>query len=497
MPRLAFHTKHHYQSHTSGYDFLPFQFMRWHDRSVLLTNDVGEFTFLDGADFDAFTAGLLSPDSPSYRTLKAKHFLSNSQSTVAIDLLATKYRTKHQYLDGFTRLHLFVVTLRCDHTCPYCQVSRVTQDRMRYDMSQDTAARSIELMFRSPAPVLKVEFQGGEPLLNVELIRWIVAEVEQRNVVEKRQLEFVVATNLSQLTDEMLTFFAGHSVCLSTSLDGPEFLHNANRPRPGNDSHQLTVAKIDRARKVLGHDKVSALMTTTASSLKHPAAIIDEYVRLGFDSIFLRPISPYGFAVRTRQAFQYQTDDFLAFYKIALRHIIDRNRAGTPIVEVYAQIVLQKILTPFSTGYVDLQSPAGAGIGVAVYNYDGDVYASDEGRMLAEMGDTSFRLGNVHRDDYEAIFGGATLRAIVEGSCVETLPGCVECAFAPYCGADPIFHWTTQGDPIGHRPTSAFCARNMGIIIHLFDLLRGGDTFTRNLLTAWATSQPTAEACPA
>jgi sulfatase maturation enzyme AslB (radical SAM superfamily) len=121
------------------------------------------------------------------------------------------------------------------------------------------------------------------------------------------------------------------------------------------------------------------------------------------------------------------------------------------------------------------------------YNYDGGVYASDEARMLAAMGDESFRLGSVHDDTYEAIFGGETLRALVAGSVLEVLPGCAECAFVPYCGADPVFHHRTQGDIIGHRPTSAFCARNMGILRHLFELLRSGDTFTRDLLTSWAT----------
>ena len=44
-------------------------------------------------------------------------------------------------------------------------------------------------------------------------------------------------------------------------------------------------------------------------------------------------------------------------------------------------------------GYVDLRSPAGIGLGALVYNYDGKVFASDEGRMLAEMGDRTFELG--------------------------------------------------------------------------------------------------------
>src|SRR4030095_5461906 len=119
------------------------------------------------------------------------------------------------------------------------------------------------------------------------------------------------------------------------------------------------------------------------------------------------------------------------------------------------------------------------------YNYNGDVYAGDEARMLAEMQDLSFRLGTVD-DSFETLFGGSTVQAIVDSSCHETMPGCSECAFAPYCGADPVFHWATQGDPIGHRPTSEFCARQMGMFELLCDYLRGADDYVRRLLWAWS-----------
>jgi uncharacterized protein len=81
---------------------------------------------------------------------------------------------------------------------------------------------------------------------------------------------------------------------------------------------------------------------------------------------------------------------------------------------------------------------------------------------------------------------GPRVRALVENSCLETLPGCSECAFAPYCGADPIFNWATQSDIVGYRPTSAFCERQMGLFTYLFDRLRNGDAFTRQLFLAWA-----------
>ncbi len=468
------------------YRLLPFRFERWSESEVFLTNEVGEYTFLSRSAFEQLVSGQLDRESADYRKLKAQHVLLEGTSTVPLELLATKVRTKRSFLEGFTKLHLFVVTLRCDHSCRYCQVSRVSQDRSRFDMSRDTAERAIELMFRSPSPQLKVEIQGGESLLNFDLIRYIVTRVSERNLTEGRDVQFVVATNLAPLTDLMLSFFGHYGVFISTSLDGPEGLHNRNRPRPGNDSHALTIANLKCAREALGEDLVAAVMTATEASLEQPQEIVDEYVRLGFSSIFLRAISPYGFAVRTGEALRYDTARFLNFYRAALDRIIEVNREGNPFVETYSQILLTKILTPFSPGYVDLQSPSGAVLGAVAYNYDGDVYASDEARMLGAMGDLSFRLGNVHKNSFEEIFGGEIARGLAAASVQECLPGCAECAFLPYCGSDPVFHYRTQGDAIGHRPSSAFCQKHMGILRHLLALLRGGDRFTRDLLTGWA-----------
>jgi uncharacterized protein len=480
-----------YATGADGYRFLPFRFLRWDEHEVLLVNDVGEHAFLDAPTFDAFVTHTLPPSHSAYDTLASRHFLTDAEAIAPLTLLATKYRTKKAFLDGFTKLHLFVVTLRCDHGCPYCQVSRVTEDRTRYDMTPETGSRAIDLLFRSPSPSLKVEFQGGEPLLAFPRIRDIVTAIEERNATERRDIAFVIATNLSPLTDETLAFCKDHQISLSTSLDGPRFLHDANRPRhDGASSYDTTIRHLDRARTVLGADRVSALMTTTARSLDHPREIVDEYAHQGLSGIFLRPISPYGFAHRTGADRAYDTDRFLAFYRTALDHVIALNRTGTPFVEFYTQLVLRKILTPFPTGYVDLQSPAGLGISVVAYNYDGDVYASDEARMLASMGDPSFRLGNVHTSTYEELFGGPTLLRLIAASVTEALPGCATCAFQPYCGADPVFHWATQGDPIGHRPTSAFCRKNMGIFRHVFGLLRTADPFLERLLVRWATDTP-------
>jgi len=467
-----------------SYRLLPFHFMRWSANEVFLTNFVGEYCFLPDSEFVAFVQRSLSDNSYAYSELKSKHFLLDSDSKLPIQLLAIKYRTKKAFMEGFTKLHLFIVTLRCDHNCHYCAASSVPSDQCGYDMDQETAKRAVDLMLNCPSNTLKVEFQGGEPLLNFDIVR-LICEYSKNRASGERQIAYVVCTNMASLDKEKLDYFKQHSFFVSTSFDGPRFIHDANRRFRSGSSYDITVERIQSVMAELGKDRISALMTATDLSLKHPRQIVDEYVRLGLSSIFLRSQRPYGRS-QGRES-QYSMTEFIDFYRQAFEYIIELNRQGIYMVEGLAQVLLGKILTPFSMGFVDIQSPAGAGMSFVAYNYDGEVYASDEARMLAKTGDKTFRLGNLHSGTYQDIFGGTTMRALVNSSCVEVLPGCSECAFQIYCGADPIHYYTTQGDIIGHRPTSDFCQKNKAIIRMLLEYFRNGDDFIRNLFLSWVS----------
>lgn len=469
-----------------GYKLLPFRFARLEGSDYVLTNEVGEYQILDRDTLEEFVRHRLSPSSPHYADLKSRHFLLDEDSSVTLDLLALKKRTKLHRLSQFTGLHIFVGTLRCEHSCPYCQVSRQSDDKLAFDMSEETADRALALVFRSPSPALKIEFQGGEPLLNFPIIEYIVRKAEAINASERRTLQFVIATNLALVDDDVLSFCKHRGVLISTSLDGPQDLHNRNRPRRGGDSYERAIAGISRARSVLGRDKVGALMTTTEASLGRVRDIIDEYVAQDFDGIFLRPLSPYGFAVKTKWYDAYDVERWLAFYFDGLDYIIEMNKSGHRFVEYFAATVLTKMLTPFDTGYVDLMSPAGIGIGALVYNYDGSVYASDESRMLAEMGDQTFRLGNVHQNSYEELMMSDALLQPLEESFAASSPMCSDCAFEPFCGSDPVFHHATQGDFLGRKPLSSFCSRNMAVFKRLLSMMRT-DLDVYRIFRSWAS----------
>ena len=236
------------------YSLLPFSFTALDAERYVVTNLAGEYILLERGTLQRLVGGALCAEEPLYADLRARHFLSDQHSRLAPDLLAIKVRTRNEHLANWTGLHMFVLTLRCDHSCPYCQVSRQSENTTAFDMSREHAEKAVALTLRSPNPAIKIEFQGGESFLNFELLKFVVltAEEANRRLSQPKDLKFIVATNLSVVTDEILEFCARHEIGISTSLDGPRDLHNKNRPRPGADSYERTVAGIAKVRQRLG-----------------------------------------------------------------------------------------------------------------------------------------------------------------------------------------------------------------------------------------------------
>lgn len=459
---------------------------------MLLVNEVGEYIFLSQDVFSDFLNFALPANSSNYLDLKAKNFLYDSNKTLPsiIGLLSTKYRTKKAFLRNFTTLHMVVTTLRCNHRCDYCHASSEDANAQKFDMSIPTARRVTEVILLTPSPIIKIEFQGGESLLNFDVVKEIVKYAGQLNLKSKKDLSFVLCTNLTLINKKILSFLKEHNVLVSTSLDGPHDLHNSCRiMRDGGDSYSIFMEKLELTRSVLGQDRVSALLTVTKNSLPVLQDVVEEYSRHGFDGVFLRSLNPYGYAKKeSGRLLQYSTEDFVEVYKSTLKYIIKMNLEGKLFYEYFASILLSRIMTPFSTGFMDLQSPAGAGILGAIYNYNGDVYPTDEARMLANIGDTNFKLGNVFDNTYSEIFDNELLRKIANNSCTEIIPGCHSCAFQIYCGADPIRAYSQQSDKtyMGHIPSGEFCKKHEPIIAFLMDIVEK-DSDACDVFWSWIT----------
>jgi His-Xaa-Ser system radical SAM maturase HxsB len=299
------------------------------------------------------------------------------------------------------------------------------------------------------------------------------------------------------MTDERLDWLIENKVQVCTSLDGPEDLHNRVRIFSGGNSHAVTVAwiaKVNERYQALGLDpilyRVEALPTITRFSLHRWKDIVDEYVKQGCRAIFLRKLDPFGFAEATRKNLGYTIDEFLVFYENALRYIIELNKQGVQVLERNAAIMLCKMIADYDPNYLDLRTPGGAAIGQLAYHPNGNVYSSDEGRMVAAMGDEAFLLGNVFEHGYRDIMGSETVRALILASTNDSQPDCVSCVYKAYCGQQPEYNYKTQGSIFGRMRDSAWCKKHKGIFDILAHWLHSASDSEREVVRLWTISRP-------
>ena len=287
-------------------------------------------------------------------------------------IISTKagYRKAKGYLLSSTSLHIFVLTNACNLNCVYCQ-ARDHEHVHVEKKSFETAEKAVMTALQSPEHYLNFEFQGGEPLLNYPVIRHIVEYAEKNK--QAHSLQYSVVTNLTLLSDEMLDFFEQYDVRISTSLDGNSELHNANRSdRLGVGSFENVVATIKKIQE--RNLPIGAIQTTTRQSLSKSKQIIDTYRELGFQSVFIRPLTKLGTAIPNWNEIGYSASEFVQFYRECLSYILELNKQGKPFSEGHAGIFLSKILSGQAQNYMELRSPCGAAIGQAAYYFNGDVY---------------------------------------------------------------------------------------------------------------------------
>src|SRR5947207_1866939 len=122
---------------------LPFRFESRGDGNYLVSNMVGDFVHLSRDELERLIELQVKPSDGLYERAFAAHLLAPEGETAQQQLLATRLRTRMAFLREPTGLHIFVVTLRCEHSCPYCQVSRQSTDKSRYDMSEQTAEQAL------------------------------------------------------------------------------------------------------------------------------------------------------------------------------------------------------------------------------------------------------------------------------------------------------------------------------------------------------------------
>lgn len=450
------------------------------ENQIMMTNDFGNFLFVSESEFKDILHGKIEPNSDIEKKLLDHKMIYRESDLEFSSTYMYDIRSLKQHVNMATSLHIFVVTTACNMNCVYCQANNGKKCSDLY-MTADIAKKAVDIALESPTRYLTFEFQGGEPLLNFDIVKYIVEYTEEKN--ESHVINFNIVTNLTLFTEEMIEFFKEHKFGISTSLDGPEILHNKNRAfRNGQGTYAKVVESLQKLRAAGLY--VGAIETTTRESLLYPKELARTYAKLGFESIFVRPLTPLGKATVNWEEIGYTPEEFIKFYKSVMMELIQINLEGSYIKEDHTAILLNRICGDF-VNYMELRSPCGAGIGQLAYYADGNIFTCDEGRMVYEMGDATFCLGNVFESNYQNVINNGVCRTVCASSMLETLPSCCDCVYQPYCGTCPVVNYAGSADVIEKSPRGYRCKIYTGILDFIFEQFLKDEKIIMNVFDKW------------
>ena len=371
---------------------------------------------------------------------------------------------------------ILVPTLRCNLSCSYCQVSRADADASGFDWTDEILSAVLSMIDGLSTNSIKIEFQGGEPTLRLDLVRAVIDRCERFSFKQ-----FVICTNLSELSDELRELLTRPDVFLSTSLDGDALVHQKQRTKAILETDQF-LGNLDSVIRDFGPGKVSALPTIDQTNPPEIDNLIEAYTTFGFRSIYLRPINFQGFARKRHPSSKDDHMEWWAYYDAFVTRLIERNFADRSQVleETYLSLCLRRIFRIGLDRHVDLRNPNPVGVDYVVIDYDGCIYPTDEARMLTRSGVVDLRIGDVWRG-----FESEMRRTLDIHSTTHGDPACDVCLYQPFCGRDLVDDLSRYGRIDLPRHDTFFCRKHL----HLFDLcmqlIYSDDPATSYSLAKW------------
>lgn len=186
------------------------------------------------------------------------------------------------------------VNTGCNLSCTYCYKEDLDTPAAGRRMDIETAKASIEALLKASPdePRYTVVFFGGEPLSNRKLIESMVEYCELRFGALGKAVDFVMTTNATLLTEEIVDYLDAHRFGLSISIDGPRSIHDLNRRTVhGTGTYDVVRRKADMLLKRYRSRPVGARVTLT-SGVTDVEGIWDHlFNELGFAEVGFAPVT--------------------------------------------------------------------------------------------------------------------------------------------------------------------------------------------------------------
>ena len=368
--------------------------------------------------------------------------VSECQQLTAQGMLFTR-DVYEKAIDAFTENRQTVVKAMCLHiahdcnlACRYCFAEEGEYHGRRALMSFETGKKALDLLIRSSGARknLEVDFFGGEPLLNWDVVKQLVAYGRSQEEAFNKKFRFTLTTNGVLLNDEVMEFCNREMGNVVLSIDGRKEVHDHMRPfRKGAGSYDLILPKFRKFAEQRNQDKYYVRGTFTHYNLDFSKDVL-HLADLGFKQISIEPV-----VAPPEEDYAIREEDIpviLEQYDILAKEMIKREKEGRGFNFFHFMIDL----TGGPCVYKRL-SGCGSGTEYLAVTPWGDLYPCHQ-----FVGEEEFLMGNVDegilRKDISDRFGRCN---------VYTKPECRECFARFYCSggcAANASHFT--GDILGN-----------------------------------------------
>ena len=221
----------------------------------------------------------------------------------------------------------------CNLACRYCFAEEGEYHGRKALMSYEVGKAALDFLIAESGNRrnLEVDFFGGEPLLNFEVVKKLVAYGREQEKLHNKNFRFTLTTNGVLLNDEIMEFANREMANVVLSIDGRKEVNDRMRPfRKGAGSYDLIVPKFQKFAESRNQEKYYVRGTFTHNNLDFSEDVL-HLADLGFQQISVEPV-----VAKPTESYALKEEDlpklFEEYDKLAVEMIKRRkeNRGPTP-----------------------------------------------------------------------------------------------------------------------------------------------------------------------
>jgi uncharacterized protein len=273
----------------------------------------------------------------------------------------------------------------CNLNCEYCFAAQGKYHGQSALMPFEVAKQAIDFLVANSGTRrnLEVDFFGGEPLMNFQVVKDTVAYARSLEKEKDKNFRFTLTTNGVLIDDEVIDFCNRECHNVVLSLDGRKEIHDKKRPTPsGKGSYDLIVPKFKKLVEARGNKGYYIRGTFTHENTDFTKDILHMadlgFTELSMEPVVCKPTEPYALTEEDLPILMEQ-------YELLAKEMIRRRKAGNGFTFYHYMIDLK-------AGPCIYKRIAGCGSGTEylAVTPTGELYPCHQ-----FVGDPKYRMGTV------------------------------------------------------------------------------------------------------